>query len=70
MAKIKTKRAAKKRYRVRAGGKKFTRGKAFKRHNTGKRDQKNKRQLRRTDSVSSVDLVLVRQTLPYRFKSK
>lgn len=69
MAKIKTKRAAKKRFRVRAGGK-FSRGQAFKRHNTGKKRQKNKRQLRRVAGVTSVDEVLVRQTLPYRFKSK
>jgi len=68
MAKMKTKRAAKKRFRVRAKGK-FSHGGAYVRHNTGKKRPKTKRRLRRVRAITGVDEVLVRRTLPYRYKA-
>ena len=64
MPKMKTKKGAAKRFRVRAGGT-VKRGQAFKRHILTKRTTKNKRQLRGTESVHETNLVSVRAMLPY-----
>ncbi len=64
MPKMKTKRGAAKRFRIRAGGT-VKRGQAFKRHILTKRTTKNKRQLRGTESVHETNVVSVRAMLPY-----
>ena len=64
MPKMKTKSAAKKRFRVRPGGT-VKRGQAFKRHILTKKTTKNKRQLRGTTEVHSTNTASVRAMMPY-----
>ncbi|GAA4405154.1 50S ribosomal protein L35 [Quisquiliibacterium transsilvanicum] len=64
MPKMKTKKGAAKRFRVRAGGT-VKRGQAFKRHILTKKTTKNKRQLRGTTEVHSTNVESVRSMLPY-----
>ncbi|WP_210546617.1 50S ribosomal protein L35 [Rhodoferax sp. PAMC 29310] len=65
MPKMKTKSAAKKRFRVRPGGT-VKRGQAFKRHILTKKTTKNKRQLRGSTSVHESDMGRMSQMLPGR----
>jgi large subunit ribosomal protein L35 len=64
MPKMKTKKGAAKRFRVRASGS-VKRGQAFKRHILTKKTTKNKRQLRGTVEVHARDLSAVKSMLPY-----
>jgi large subunit ribosomal protein L35 len=64
MPKMKTKKSAAKRFRVRAGGS-IKRGQAFKRHILTKKTTKNKRQLRGSVEVHVSDAVSVRAMMPY-----
>jgi large subunit ribosomal protein L35 len=64
MPKMKTKKSAAKRFRVRGSGS-VKRGHAFKRHILTKRTTKNKRQLRGTTEVHASDVVSVKAMLPY-----
>ncbi len=64
MPKMKTKRGAAKRFRVRASGS-VKRAQAFKRHILTKKTTKNKRQLRGTMSVHPRDVDSVKAMLPY-----
>ena len=64
MPKMKTKKSAAKRFRVRAGGT-VKRGQAFKRHILTKKTTKNKRQLRGTVAVHATNVVSVRAMMPY-----
>ena len=63
MPKMKTKSAAKKRFRVRPGGT-VKRGQAFKSHILTKKTTKNKRQLRGSVAVHEADMGRVAQMLP------
>ena len=65
MPKMKTKRAAAKRFRANAAGK-FVHGKGYSRHNTGKKSGKSLRQVRGTQVVAKADAGLVKGMLPYR----
>ena len=64
MPKMKTKSAAKKRFRVRPGGT-VKRGQAFKRHILTKKTTKGKRQLRGMTDVHASDKAMVRSMMPY-----
>jgi large subunit ribosomal protein L35 len=64
MPKMKTKKAAAKRFVVRAGGS-IKRAQAFKRHILTKRTTKNKRHLRGTVNLHDSDAASVRRMLPY-----
>lgn len=64
MPKMKTKKSAAKRFRVRAGGT-IKRGQAFKRHILTKKTTKNKRHLRGSTQVHEFDVVSVRAMMPY-----
>ncbi|MBX7229363.1 MAG: 50S ribosomal protein L35 [Burkholderiaceae bacterium] len=64
MPKMKTKKSAAKRLKVRPGGT-VKRGQAFKRHILTKKTTKNKRHLRGTLNVDASNLVSVRAMLPY-----
>ncbi len=64
MPKMKTKKSAAKRFRVRAGGS-VKRGQAFKRHILTKKTTKNKRQLRGSTDVHETNVVSVRAMMPY-----
>ncbi len=64
MAKMKTKRGAAKRFKVRGSGS-IKRGQAFKRHILTKKTTKNKRQLRGTVAIHDADLPAVKSMLPY-----
>ena len=64
MPKMKTKRGAAKRFKVRAGGS-IKRAQAFKRHILTKKTTKNKRQLRGLVTVHSSDVMSVHSMLPY-----
>jgi len=64
MPKMKTKRGAAKRFKIRAGGT-VKRGQAFKRHILTKKTTKNKRQLRGTVNVHPADVSSIRAMLPY-----
>jgi large subunit ribosomal protein L35 len=65
MPKMKTKSAAKKRFRVRPGGT-VKRGQAFKRHILTKKTTKNKRHLRGSTSVHETNMGHMAQMLPGR----
>ena len=65
MTKMKTKSAAKKRFRVRPGGT-VKRGQAFKRHILTKKTTKNKRHLRGSAAVHVTDMGRMAQMLPGR----
>ncbi len=64
MPKMKTKKGAAKRFKVRSSGA-IKRSQAFKRHILTKKTTKNKRQLRGTTSVHASDMTSVRAMLPY-----
>jgi large subunit ribosomal protein L35 len=64
MPKMKTKKSAAKRFRVRGSGS-VKRGQAFKRHILTKKTTKNKRQLRGTEGVHSTNMASVKAMLPY-----
>ena len=64
MPKMKTKKSAAKRFRVRPGGT-VKRGQAFKRHILTKKSTKVKRQLRRRSAVDNTNTRAVRSMLPY-----
>lgn len=64
MPKMKTKRGAKKRFSVRAGGS-IKRGQAFKRHLLTKKTTKSKRQLRGSTGVHKTNTASVRAMMPY-----
>jgi large subunit ribosomal protein L35 len=65
MPKMKTKSAAKKRFRVRPGGT-VKRGQAFKRHILTKKSTKNKRHLRGSTAVHETNMGHMAQMLPGR----
>jgi large subunit ribosomal protein L35 len=62
MPKLKTNRAAAKRFRKTAKG--FKRGTAYRRHNLGHKTQKRKRQLRGPHMVHETDVGRLKQLLP------
>ena len=64
MPKMKTKKSAAKRFRVRPGGT-VKRGQAFKRHILTKKSTKTKRHLRGSTSVDKTNLGHVKAMLPY-----
>ena len=64
MPKIKTSRAAAKRFKVTGTGK-LKRMKAYKSHILTKKSQKRKRNLRKATVVDSTNLKNVRKSLPY-----
>ena len=64
MPKMKSKRGASKRFKVRPGGT-IKRGQAFKRHILTKKTTKNKRHLRGIAGVHTSDVQHVRDMLPY-----
>jgi large subunit ribosomal protein L35 len=64
MPKMKTKKSAAKRFRVRGSGS-VKRGQAFKRHILTKKTTKTKRQLRGTVGVHSTNMASVKAMLPY-----
>ena len=64
MPKMKTKRSAAKRFKIRSGGS-IKRSQAFKRHILTKKSTKNKRQLRGSTSVHSTNADSVKAMLPY-----
>ena len=64
MPKMKTKKSAAKRFRVRPGGT-VKRGQAFKRHILTKKTTKNKRQLRGSAAVHDADVASVKAMMPF-----
>jgi large subunit ribosomal protein L35 len=63
MPKLKTKRAASKRFRKTANG--FKRGQSHRRHILTKKPSKRKRQLRREMQVNETDVGRIKQLLPH-----
>ncbi|TAK91023.1 MAG: 50S ribosomal protein L35 [Burkholderiaceae bacterium] len=63
MPKLKTKKSAAKRFRIRASGS-VKRGQAFKRHILTKKTTKNKRQLRGAVTVHATNMASVRAMMP------
>jgi large subunit ribosomal protein L35 len=63
--KIKTNRAAAKRFRVTGSGK-IKRNKGFKRHILSSKGKKRKRQLRKATTVAAVEARNIRQLIPYK----
>lgn len=64
MPKMKSKRGAAKRFKVRGSGS-IKRAQAFKRHILTKKTTKNKRQLRGTTAVHDSDVAAVKAMLPF-----
>ena len=64
MPKMKTKKGAAKRFKVRGSGS-IKRGQAFKRHSLTKKTTKNKRQLRGSTAVHDADVNAVKAMLPF-----
>jgi len=64
MPKLKTKRAAAKRFKVTGTGK-LKRSKAYKRHILTKKTTKNKRNLRKATTVDSSNVKTMKKVLPY-----
>ena len=64
MPKMKSKRGAVKRFRVRGSGS-IKRGGAYRRHILTKKSTKTKRQLRRKSAVHSSNTAAIRSMLPY-----
>ena len=64
MPKMKSKKSAAKRFKVRPGGT-IKRGQAFKRHILTKKSTQTKRKLRGTANVHDSNMVAVRAMLPY-----
>ena len=65
MPKIKTNRAAAKRFRVTGSGK-IKRNKAYKRHILSSKGKKQKRHLRKSTLVAAVESRNIRQLIPYK----
>lgn len=65
MPKIKTNRAAAKRFRVTGTGK-IKRNKGFKRHILSSKGKKRKRHLRKATLVAAVEARNIRQLIPYK----
>ena len=65
MAKIKTNRAAAKRFRVTGSGK-IKRNKGFKSHLLSSKGRKRKRKLRHATAVSTVETRNIRRLIPYK----
>ena len=65
MPKIKTNRAAAKRFRVTGTGK-LKRNKGYKRHILSSKGQKRKRHLRKATMVAAVEAKNIRQLIPYK----
>jgi large subunit ribosomal protein L35 len=63
--KIKTNRAAAKRFRVTGSGK-IKRNKAYKRHILSSKGKKQKRHLRKSTLVAAVESRNIRQLIPYK----
>ena len=63
MPKMKTKKSASKRFKVRGSGS-IKRGQAFKRHILTKKTTKNKRQLRGTRNINASDVTSVYRMMP------
>jgi large subunit ribosomal protein L35 len=63
--KIKTNRAAAKRFRVTASGK-IKRNKGFKSHLLSSKGKKRKRKLRRSTTVAAVETRNIRKLIPYK----
>ena len=64
MPKMKTKKSASKRFKVRGSGS-IKRGQAFKRHILTKKTTKNKRHLRGTAAVHETNVASVRAMIPF-----
>ena len=64
MPKMKSKKGAVKRFRVRGSGS-IKRGGAYRRHILTKKKTKTKRQLRKTSAVHSTNTAAIRAMLPY-----
>ena len=64
MPKMKTKKGAAKRFKVRGSGS-IKRGAAYKRHILTKKSTKRKRQMRKRSAVDFTNLKAVRSMLPY-----
>lgn len=64
MPKLKTKRAAAKRFKVTGTGK-LKRNKAYKRHILTKKTTKNKRNLRKATTVDASNVKTMKKILPY-----
>ncbi|HZQ75222.1 MAG TPA: 50S ribosomal protein L35 [Burkholderiales bacterium] len=64
MPKMKTKKGAAKRFRVRGSGS-IKRGAAYRRHILTKKTTKTKRHLRRTSRVDATNTAAIRSMLPY-----
>jgi large subunit ribosomal protein L35 len=64
MPKMKTKKGAAKRFKVRGSGS-IKRGAAHRRHILTKKTTKRKRQLRRTSRVDNTNTAAIRSMLPY-----
>ena len=64
MPKMKSKKSAAKRFKVRPGGS-IKRGQAFKRHILTKKSTQTKRKLRGTTNVHDSDMRTIRSMLPY-----
>ncbi len=65
MPKIKTNRAAAKRFRVTGTGK-IKRNKAYKRHILSSKGKKQKRHLRKATTVAAVEAKNIRKLIPYK----
>ena len=65
MPKIKTNRAAAKRFRVTASGK-IKRNKGYKRHILSSKSKKRKRHLRQSTTVAAVETKNIRKLIPYK----
>ncbi len=65
MPKIKTNRAAAKRFRVTGSGK-IKRNKGYKRHILSSKGKKRKRQLRKATTVAAVESRNIRRLIPYK----
>jgi len=65
MPKMKTNRAAAKRFRKNGSGSKVKRGSAFRRHILTSKSTKTKRQLRKPSHIADSDMKAIRALLPY-----
>lgn len=64
MPKLKTKKAAAKRFKVTGTGK-LKRSKAYRRHNLTKKSPKTKRNLRKAITVDATNVKVMKKILPY-----
>ena len=65
MPKMKTNRAAAKRFRKTGSGNKVKRGSAFRRHILTSKSTKTKRQLRKPTYIADCDIKAIKNLLPY-----